>query len=214
MEDSAGVADTDALARLAQSDDFRTMRFFRQTLFVRAGRQPDRRPSLTSLDACLVAGMFEPAGENGLRIGDTEFVLRDEGLTKRLADLGLHWPIHQPFGAIAKDDEQREALFQLFKMGLLHITTQPPPFAMAASNQPLASPLVRAQIRAGHPTVTSLHLETMKMKDPVARAFISLLDGGRSIEELSRQWDELTQRPDMDVHAALASIAAQRILLR
>lgn len=206
--------DTAALVRRAQADDFSAMRFFRQSLFVRSGRQIARAPCLDSLDACLIAGMFEPSGEGGIRIGETEFVLRDAGLTRRLLDLGAGWPRHRVVADIAHDADQREALFRLFKMGVCHLTTQPPPFAMSASERPVASPLVRAQLLAGLPTVTSLHLETMKIDDPAARAFIPLLDGSRDRNALTEPWAALPHDSSINVGQALQMLAGQRLLLR
>lgn len=212
-EDTADDGDTATLVRRAVADDFAAMRFFRQSLFVRDGRRPSRRPRLDALDRLLAAGMFAPAEDGGIRVGEAEFILRDAGLTGRLLDLGAGWPEHRPVTDIAQDDDQREAILGLFRMGLIHLTTQPPPFVSYVSQNPTASPLARAQILTGSPTVTSLHLETMTIADRSARQFIPLLDGTRDRAALAEQWSHLPRDAAIDVDQALQSIAGQRLLV-
>lgn len=212
-DDDGDKVTTDALTRRAVADDFAAMRFFRQSLFVRSGRAVARAPRLDALDDWLIAGMFEPA-DGGIRIGQAEFALRDQGLTDRLLALGAGWPRHERVSTIALDEEQRDAVFQLYRMGIIHLTTTEPPFASGVAAKPVASPLVRAQLTMGHPTVTSLHLETMKIDDAIARAFIPLVDGTRDHQALSELLSHQSGNPTVDVQAALESLANQRLLLR
>lgn len=212
--DAPATADTatTVILRAAQSDDFAAMRFFRQALFVRAGRGPARRPQLDCLRDCWATGQFAPDPEGGIRVQDTTFALRDAGLTEWLLRLGQAWPDYQPIADLGEDPDRLEALFRLLRMGLIHISAKPQPFRLAASACPLASPLARAQIALGSPHVTTLHFEQMKLEDPAARGLIAALDGMNDRDQLQRVWAELPHAPGLALDQALAMIATQRLL--
>ncbi len=199
--------------RLAQADDFASMRFFRQCVFVKAGRNPARRPDLRAFSGCIAAAQFQPAEDGCIKVGEVEFKLRDDGLTARLLDLGDNWPVHRPVADLAQDEEQLEAIYRLFKMSLMKVSTAPTPAVLGVSDRPVASPLVRAQIAAGQPFVNTLQFESMRIEDPAARTLLVALDGSRSRAELETLWASTEHAEDVDLVRALASCAARSLLL-
>jgi len=205
-------ASTAAIVRAAQADDYAAMRFFRQTLFVQAGRAPARRPVLDVLRDCHAAGQFQPGEDGAIRCGETTFALRDSELQDWLLQLGNGWPAHRAVADIATTPDRLDGLFQLFKLGLLHLSTMPPPFALEPAERPLASPLVRAQIALGYPTITTLHFEQMQLPDPAARGLLARLDGQTDRAALVQVWAELPHDPALTLNDALDMIAAQRLL--
>lgn len=213
-EETAPDADpsTVAIVRAAQSRDYAEMRFFRQSLFVRTGRNPARRPVHAAVRACYAAGQFAPGADGAIVSAGTAFALRDAGLQAWLLALGEYWPRHRRAEEIATTPERCEGLYRLFAMGLLHLSTVPPPFALAAAETPRASPLVLAQLALGHPTVTTLHFEKMRLEDPAARGLLACLDGTRVRTALSQAWAGLPHAPGLDLETALETIAAQRLL--
>lgn len=208
------VDDTAAIVRRAQAADFSAMRFFRQSLFVHAGRKPARRPQLDTLGECYCTGAFtvDPDESGTIRAGDASFALRDADLTQRLLELGAAWPVHVRVDAIARSHDHREVLFRLFTMGLLHLTTQPAPFALTASHAPCVSPLVRGQLRLGTPMITTLHFEQMRLDDPSAKALLMLLDGIHDRVALDAEWARLDHDPSLTLDMALSMIAQKRLL--
>ena len=212
-EDESAEPDMRTLVRRAQARDFEEMRFFRQSLFVRAGRSPARRPRLGAIADMFAGGEFERSEEGGVKARGTEFVLRDKGMMERLIALGSLWPAYQPVSAIAQDEEQCEALFRLLKIGAIFLSAQPPPFSPGVSDRPVASALVRAQLLADTPEVTSLSFETVRIADPAARAFIPLLDGTRDVAALAPVWQDLPHDPALSVERALEMLAGQRLML-
>ena len=126
--------------------------------------------------------------------------------------LGERWPRHRLADEIATTPERCEALYRLFAMGLLHLSTVPPPFALAAADTPRTSPLVLAQLALGHPAVTTLHFEKMRLEDPAARGLLACLDGTRDRAALSQAWAGLPHATGLDLETALETIAAQRLL--
>lgn len=206
------ATDTPAIIRRAQSDDYAAMRFFRQTLFVREGRKPARRPDLAALSDCFATGQFHADGEGGIAVQDTTFALRDEGLAEWLIALGEGWPHYRPVRELGSDAERHAAVFRLLEMGLIHLSNGPEPFRLEAGDNPQVSPLVRAQIAIGSPHVTTLHFEQMKLEDEAARGLIAALDGTRSRDQLEALWDGLPHVPGLALGMALDMIAAQRLL--
>lgn len=188
------------------------MRFFRQSLFVRAGRAPARKPVLDVLAECHAAGQFQPGEDGAVLCGETTFALRDGELQDWLLALGSGWPTHRAVREIATTPDRQEALFHLFKLGLLHLSTTPAPFTLAVSACPLASPLVRAQIALGHPGITTLHFEQMQLADPAARGLLARLDGQTGHDALAQVWAGLPHDPALTLGDALAMIASQRLL--
>lgn len=207
-----GTDPTAAVLRAAQTDDYVAMRFFRQALFVLAGRNPARQPQLASLGSCWATGQFASDGEGGITVQDTTFALRDAGLTDWLLQLGRDWPRYHPVAELGDDPDRMEALYRLLRMGLIHLSTRPQPFVLAPSDRPLASPLVRAQLALGQPQVTTLHFEQMKLDDPAARGLIAALDGTADKAALEQVWQQLPHAPRLTLDQALAMIAAQRLL--
>lgn len=205
-------AGTAAIVRAAQADDYAAMRFFRQTLFVRAGRTPARRPVLDVLRDCHAAGQFQPGEDGAIQCGETTFALRDGELQDWLLQLGSGWPAHRAVAEIATTPDRLDGLFQLFKLGLLHLSTMSPPFALQPSERPLASPLVRAQIALGHGAITTLHFEQMQLPDPAARGLLARLDGQTDRAALAQVWADLPHDPALTLDDALDMIAAQRLL--
>ncbi len=203
---------TAAILRAAQSDDYAAMRFFRQALFVHAGRAVARRPVLDCLRDCWATGQFAPDPDGGIRVQDTTFALRDAGLTEWLLRLGQTWPEYQPVAGLGDDPDRLEALYRLLRMGLIHLSTRPQPFALTASASPEASLLARAQLALGSPHVTTLHFEQMKLEDPAARGLIAALDGVTDRAQLEQVWAALPHAPGLQLDQALAMIAAQRLL--
>ncbi|MFM6933542.1 MAG: methyltransferase domain-containing protein, partial [Novosphingobium sp.] len=177
-------ASTRTILRSAQDDDYAAMRFFRQAIFIREGRSPSRRPDFACLAEFNAAGGFKSDGEGGIKVHDTVFALRDEGLTAWLLALGEGWPRHRRLDELGDDPARLEAIFRLFAMGLIHLSNAPAPFTLTAGARPEASPLVRAQIALGSPHITTLHFEQMTLEDEAARSLIAALDGSRGRNDL------------------------------
>ena len=68
-------------------------------------------------------------------------------------------------------------------MGLLDLHTLPSPFAAAAGERPVASPLARLQAQH-RPVVTTLRHTLLEVDDAIDRCVLLLLDGTRNRGEL------------------------------
>ena len=213
-EGEAASADPTAqVVRRAQSEDYDEMRFFRQTLLMRAGRNPARRPDLTAVRSLWIAGHFEQDADGGLRRGDTTFVLRDADLTAKLLELDGHWPRYIPLGSLFESDAHVEGMLELWHTSLVFLSTVPERFTLDPGAYPCASPLVRAQIAAGADRACSLSHEVVSTGDPVAQALLRMCDGSRDRAALAAFWDTQPHHPDLTLDRALKALAAERMMI-
>jgi SAM-dependent methyltransferase len=92
-------------------------------------------------------------------------------------------------GAVSRGELRAlaETLLDGFAGGLLVLEADPPMFAAAAGERPVASPLARAQLRMGEPEVTTLKHAMVKLDDPFLRALVEKLDGTRDRAALAAE---------------------------
>jgi methyltransferase-like protein len=102
--------------------------------------------------------------------------------------------------------------------GLVHLWTQPPPFAAEAGERPRASPLARLQAAASA-AATNLRHETLVLDD-FSRAVLGLLDGRRDRPALLRELTEAaapahpTADLGQDLDETLTRLTASAFLAR
>lgn len=167
-----------ALLRLIQAADYRDMCPFRQTLFVRDHRRPQRRFDLSRFDGLYVSA-------EGERLPDGEFRLRQDSLT-----------VHDPDVAAALDrliaaapdrvparelggEEVLRTLWVLYGRALVDFSPLPFPYPAVAGERPVASPLVRTMLERGDDTLCALDHRMLKFENAPTRALLALLDGTR-----------------------------------
>lgn len=182
-EGSAGEGDVQAqIDDFAQKRDFAEMRYFRRSLFIRDDARPKRR-----LDREAVRTLWASTNCERLQSGDyrgeggSEFRMVDPGLDSAMLRLVEARPGRLPVAELVDADEARiDALVQLFDRGSVHLHSGPAPYSAVLPEAPEVSPLARALIAEGMETVCKLDHMTVKIEDPVFRAFLGGLDGSRS----------------------------------
>jgi methyltransferase-like protein/ubiquinone/menaquinone biosynthesis C-methylase UbiE len=88
--------------------------------------------------------------------------------------------------------ELGQALLQAHLAGCLEIHTHRPPFVTDVSERPMASALVRLQLRKGI-TISTLQHQTLRIEDFLSRQLVSLLDGTRDRTALLKDLSESTK---------------------
>jgi hypothetical protein len=80
---------------------------------------------------------------------------------------------------------------------------------LAPGDRPLASPLARFQAQRGETTLASLRHYPVSVEDEATRAFLGLLDGTRTREDLAREIAPLAGAgsAETQVAQALAELA-------
>lgn len=205
--------DDAAVVRLAQTTDFGSLAFFHQTLLVREGRRPARRLDPAQLSSLFASSQAVRIGPDRFKIKDDEFTIADTVFADRLAALAARWPQRLPVGDVADTADRQEALFRLFAAEVVGLHATPLPGVATAGPRPQASPVVRAQIAAGHRNLFSLdhNVVTMPVDGPLA--FLALLDGSRDRDRLATDWAASGHGHEIDVDSALQQMAAAGFLV-
>jgi hypothetical protein len=176
--------------RFEQFVDFTDIRAFRSSLFCRAGRPIDRRfvpDRVRGLWASAEIALLkqDPDGFVFRAANGAEFGTRIASFADFLARLGLAFPASLPFDDIAGAPEIVEGLLKLFTSGLAALSTRPARFVLTPGERPVASPLTRAQVSRGETHLASLRHKPVQMENAMSRAFIALLDGTRTRQDLA-----------------------------
>lgn len=195
--------------------DFLTARLFRQTIVCRAERAVDRTVDYDRIRKLWVAGSVRTADPDpdltsraSVRFelpGGAAIGLDDPNLKQALYQIGKAWPRAIAVSDLPDDPEVSEGLLQLFTAGHLDLTAGPTPGPDAAGERPRASPLALRQLSQGLSVLCSLDHATVSFEDEASRAFLQLLDGARTREELAEALTKQGHEPD----AATAIVKAQ-----
>lgn len=175
----------DVLAH-AQEMDFTAMRYFRQSLVVKAGVEFSRRPHAERLAAMHVSSPARRNEEGSFDAGRVRFEVTDEALAAAVERIGETWPGTVPVDDVVPDPERLAALLRMYWTETVELHAAPSTFPKAIGERPAASPLARLQARAGATLLTTLRHEHIEVKDPFSLDFIGGLDGSRTRGELAR----------------------------
>ena len=205
-------ADVQAL-RIAQAGDYREFRFFRQTLFVRDSAQPSRR-----LDQDAIADLFATTrcadlGDGSFQLDSRVFEMADPDLARAMTEMVAARPRRIRVRDFADTPARRSAMFQLFNVGLIDLATVQAPHALALSDRPTTSPLVRMMIAEDMPVVCRLDQRLLSIPEFGPRHVLSKLDGSldrAAIEEVGREAG--LETPE-DVDRALAMLVRECVLV-
>ncbi|WP_156967989.1 methyltransferase domain-containing protein [Methylosinus sp. PW1] len=200
-----------------QALDFVETRFFRRSLFCRAGAPLERRFAPKRLSGLYLEAPLEPfvdasvaAGEYAFKTaGKGEVSTRDEPFGAAMRRLGEAYPRALAIDEIAPEPAARSALLRLFAGNMARLATEPFPVGRNPGAKPFANPLARAQARLGLGSVTSYRHSQVALEGDDTRRFLDLLDGTRTVDDLARAMSGEAEesRTRAQVEAALATFA-------
>ena len=102
-----------------------------------------------------------------------------------------------------------EVIYGAHRAGTVELHTQPPHIVTEVAERPMASPLVRWQLRDGPGRVTNLRHESIQVDGDQGRALILLLDGSRDRAMLASEPEIVALfPPEMPGEETLAAIEA------
>lgn len=192
--------------------DFLKCRRFRQTLLCHQDVKLETRPQLERLCEFYLASVARrESAESELSDGS---VVKFQGkkqasvetnlpLAKAaLVILGELWPEALQFqelverarqrlggtqpSSAAEETALREILLETYRTGLLELYIYRPPYCSAPGEFPMASPLVRWQLRQGNTATNAWHYQ-VEVQDEVGRQLLLLLDGTRDRAALLKE---------------------------
>lgn len=211
LPDGAEVPEDDEHVVLlsASKDDYASLRYFRQSLFVKARQVPDR-----SIDASRIADLWistrlaRQADGSFVQGGDT-IAIADEALAAAIERVAALHPQRVPLSDVTSDPEHLRVILQLFTEWYVNLHTAPAPFAATPAELPQSSPLIRGMLALGETMLCTLDHGVLKIEQPELRALLMAADGSRTIDEIAALG---TGIPPEDTRAALAASAGKALL--
>jgi methyltransferase-like protein len=185
--------------------DFLKCRRFRQSLIVHDGVAINRNPSaevvrdffVTSMAKSQTSEMDLSSGVLGAFVGRGGATMQiDHALTKSaMLELHSEWPRPLTFAELVSAANRRlghssseedvaalsEVLLAAYGTGLVELHSFRPLWATQLSARPIASPLVRLQLRQGRDIVSTLRPGNLLLEEPSYRTLFELLDGSRDL---------------------------------
>ena len=212
LADGAAMPDDPegAVLLAASRDDYASLRYFRQSLFVRESQEPDRR-----IDATRIAGMWVSTRlrreEDGSfsQAGDT-IAITDAALAEAIERVASVHPRRVQLAEVTSDPEHLRVILQLFAEWYVNLHPGPTPFPLEPGVRPATSPLVRGMLAMGEATICTLDHGVLKIEQPELRALLLAADGTRTVAEIA---SAETGIPPEDTAAALAASAARALLI-
>ena len=122
------------------------------------------------------------------------------------------WPRYARIDSVTSNTEHALGLLTLYHKGVIFMSPLPERFTLEISQRPLASPVIRAQIKQGDLSIVTLSHEPLKIEDEGARGLIMALDGTNDHAALQALWETLPHHPAVTIERALTAIAYQRLL--
>ena len=210
LKEGDGGSDPEgAVLRAASRDDYTALRFFRQSLFVRAGQEPDRTIQPERIADLHLSTKLKRREDGTFALGEDEIEVAHEGLADGLTRAAAAHPQRVPVRAITTDPALLRVLLQLFAEWYVNLHVEPAPFPAAPGARPEASPLVRGLLEMGDAMVSTLDHTLLKVEQPELRALLLAADGTRTVDEIARVG---TGIPDEDIVAALTASAGRALL--
>lgn len=209
LADDPAVAEAAVLQACTQ-DDYRSLRYFRHSLFVRAERVPDRRIDVARIADLYVSARLRRQEDGSFLHGKDRIELADAGFAERVEQLSAHWPQRIPVGDLAQDPDQLRALLHMFNEWYVKLHTDPAPFAARPGAYPQTSPLVRGMFEAGELAVCTLNHEMLKIDQAELRALLMAADGSRTLAELGAMDHGI---PADEVEGALTASCGHALLV-
>jgi SAM-dependent methyltransferase len=206
-EAGASTEVSDIVAGIQRRDDD-IIRFFRHSLFVRAGARPERCLDPARILPAYVSARCTRDGQT-FKSKEGEFVISNEGLADILDRLAAAWPCRFRIADLTDHEPYAHALFRLFDFGLTSLHSGPAPFSSSQGDHPKVSPLARAMIRQDYPMIYTLDHRTQSITEDAPRAFMLSLDGRHSLSELEGGWTS----EQLSFDAAMAMVVEAGLLV-
>lgn len=185
-------ADTDmstaAVVAAQQRGDDNDIRFFRWSLFVRDSATPQRILDLDTIRGLYATSYAKQTEPGTYSVRDGTFAIQDPRVLAIIERLIDDMPHRVRVDDLTTDDDVTASFLSLFDAGLIDLHASPQPFARVSGTHPLASPLARHQAEIGHERICTLSHRMLDISAPPLRAFVRMLDGTRTLDDLKAEW--------------------------
>lgn len=193
----------------ASKDDYASLRYFRQSLFVQGCQEPDRTIDATRIADLWVSTKLVRQADGSFAQGGDTIAIADEGLASAIERVAALHPQRVPLCEVTQDAEHLRVILQLFVEWYVNLHTAPAPFAAAPSSLPQSSPLIRGMLTLGEAMLCTLDHGVLKIEQPELRALLMAADGTRTVDQIAALG---TGIPPEDTLAALTASAGKALL--
>lgn len=208
--DAGDVADPEqAVLRATSLDDYASLRFFRQSLFVRGEQRPDRRIDPGRIADLYLSTKLKRRDTGVFALGDDEIDIVHEGLADGLARAAAAYPQRVPLREITQEPALLRVVLQLFAEWYVNLHLDAAPFVDRPGERPETSPLIRGLLAMGDVMVSTLDHGLLKIEQPELRQLLMAADGTRTLAEVAQRDHGI---PSGDVEAALTASAGRALL--
>ncbi|MBL8588153.1 MAG: class I SAM-dependent methyltransferase [Methylobacteriaceae bacterium] len=202
--------------RLEQLSDFDDLRRFRRSIFTPAGAPIDRRfdPArlaglVADADLARAAPDADRAHAHAFRTAaGGEIEIDDAALAGFLDRLIAATPRALALDDVARDADLAAGVARLFLGGAIVLRARPLDWTLTPGERPRASPLARALAAQGEEKVASLRGGMARLGDEGVRAFLMLLDGARTRDDIARDMAARMNVPLADAAQRTPSVLA------
>lgn len=210
LPDGSAVPDDPEYAVLlaASRDDYASLRYFRQSLFVK--QEPDRTIDATRIADMWISTKLQRLDDGSFTQGGDSVNIADEDLAAAIARVAAVHPQRLAISALTDNPEHLRVIVQLFAEWYVNLYPDPAPFPFGPSEKPCASPLVRGMLGLGETMLCTLDHTVLKIEQPELRALLMAADGMRSIAEIATL---NTGIPPEDTHAALTACCGKALMI-
>lgn len=201
--------DPEAAVLLAASrDDYASLRYFRQSLFVKG--EPDRAIDATRIADLWLSTRLKREDDGSFTQGGDRISIADEALASAVERAAAIHPQRVPLSTITHDAEHLRVILQLFAEWYVNLHTTPAPFPATPSEKPCSSPLVRGMLDMGETMLCTLDHGVLKIEQSELRALLRAADGTRTVAQIAALG---TGIPAEDTLAALTASCSKALLI-
>ncbi len=209
LPDNADLPDNPDAAVLdaAGRDDYASLRYFRQTLFVK--QVPDRVIDPERIADLWLSTKMQLQDDGTFKHGDDAIEIKDEAFSAALVHASSIYPQRIPVAQITGDPALLRIIIQLCTEWYVNLHSGPASFPSAPSDLPCSSALVRGMLELGEVMLCTLDHTVLKIEQPELRALLMAADGTRSVEEIAALG---TGIPPEDTLAALTACCTKALI--
>lgn len=195
--------------RAAVRNDYRTLRYFRQTIFVRSEQVPDRRSDVNRASGLHLSTPLKRQEDGSFLLGSEKVDIYSPELASAIESAAANSPQRTPVSEIAKTPEHLRTVLRMHSDWYVNLHNAPAPFAAEPGEYPETCPLGRAMLRMGDSSIATLNHLLLRLDRPEMRALLRAADGTKTVSELA----ELGHGIPPDKIAEALGLAAKDALL-
>ncbi|OYX96544.1 MAG: hypothetical protein B7Y74_00925, partial [Novosphingobium sp. 35-62-5] len=196
-----------AVLLAASRDDYASLRYFRQSLFVK--QVPDRTIDATRIADAWISTRVRRQDDGTFKHGEDVIVITDDALADGLAKVAAIYPHRVPLSSLTEDPALLRVILQLYTEWYVNLHPGPAVFPAKPGDRPCSGALVRGMLALGEATLCTLDHGVLKVEQPELRALLMAADGTRTVEEIAALD---TGIPPEDTLAALTASCARALM--